>query len=206
MFHTPCSCDPVAAWGKALHHFNVQEREGKVTLSRWLLYMIHSVKTPSLVKSVLHHADTAFTAGREGLEDSSPYKHCRSVQRLICQRASSLKVAAEPTSATSRGLHCCACPVFSEAGSQPFTSTHPLPESLKGRFKQWSPQSCCALWFLLQCKHFATLAVLGRCKPRASLSTPWENPCNHLENNTKLSTLGMSQQIHSSKKSSWFCF
>lgn len=56
------------------------------------------------------------------------------------------KGAAGPTSAMDASP---AGPIFSGRGSQPFPSTHSLPKSLKGRLKQWSPRSCCALWFLV---------------------------------------------------------
>lgn len=60
-FYKPCSCEPVAAWGKALQHTNVQEREGKVFFSGRLLDTVHSVKCPRTVKCDTLHADTAFS-------------------------------------------------------------------------------------------------------------------------------------------------
>lgn len=82
-FHKACSCELVSAWGKAFHHPNAQEREGKVTLFRELLDMVHSVESPRPAKSIPLHLDADVTKGR--LEDSAP------MQRLSCRRKQVLR-------------------------------------------------------------------------------------------------------------------
>lgn len=153
-----CSCELVSAWGKALHHPNAQEREGKATLSGGLLDVVHSVESPRPAESI-PSVDTDVTKG--SLRTAEPCRGWAAGGQQV------LRGLLTPLLLWPSFLW----------GKIPTLSTYSTcsPYPWKEVNKQCSPESSCGLCSQCLYEHLAALSALQN-----SLNMTWKYPCKHL--------------------------